>query len=444
MFAQSWNPRPQGLPWLAAGAAVLLLAVLLLAAACAVNPVTGQEELVLMSESQELALGARYYPQTTQINYGLPAADPGLQGYVERVGRSLAARSQRPRIPWQFNAVNSSQVNAFALPGGKISITRGLITKMGSEDELASVLGHEIGHVTARHTVAQYTRGMLISAAVLGLGLALSGSDYQQLGLLSAGVAGRLLMLGYSRDQERQADQLGYDYMVSRGYNPRGQLLVFKTFQKLDKHQPTFIEAMLSSHPLTAERVQAARWRVAHSDPRLVSQPLRVRPFQQALARQMDRRPAYRAMDAGDKLMAQKRFDQAAGQYKKAIHLFEREGVFHTKLALARFQAGHFRQALKPARLGVRYSPEVFFSHFVAGLAYWRTRQFKKALPRFQDADRLLPTYARNKLFLAACYESLGQTARAVHYYRQVVAMAPRTSEAQAALGRLQRLGYQP
>ncbi len=428
--------------WLAATGLALLLAALLLAAACAVNPVTGQEELVLMSEAQELALGARYYPQTTQINYGLPAADPGLQRYVERVGRRLAAVSQRPQIPWQFNAVNSSQVNAFALPGGKISITRGLITKMHSEDELASVLGHEIGHVTARHTVAQYTRQVLISTAVLGLGLALSGSDYQQLALLSAGVAGTLLMLGYSRDQERQADQLGYDYMVSRGYNPRGQVLVFKTFQKLDKREPSFIEAMLSSHPLTRERVETARRRVAHSDPRLLRRPLKVKPFQTALARQLDRRPAYRAMDQGDKQMARKRFDQAAARYRKAIRLFGGEGVFHSKLATARFQAGKFRRALGPARRGARLGPQVFFCQFVAGLAYWRTRQFNKALPYFQKADKLLPGYARNKLFLAACYESLGRTRQAVYYYRQVVAMAPQTSEAQAAQGRLRHLGY--
>ncbi len=428
--------------WLAATALALLLAGLLMAAACAVNPVTGQEELVLMSEAQELAMGARYYPQTTQINYGLPAADPGLQRYVERVGRSLAAVSQRPKIPWQFNAVNSSQVNAFALPGGKISITRGLITKMNSEDELASVLGHEIGHVSARHTVAQYTRQILISTAVLGLGLALSGSDYQQLALLSAGVAGTLLMLGYSRDQERQADRLGYDYMVSRGYNPWGQVLVFQTFQKLDKHQPGYLELMLSSHPLTRERVETARRRLAHSDPRLLARPLAVKPFQTALARQLDRRPAYRAMDQGDKLMARKQFDKAAGRYRKAIGLFEGEGVFHSKLALARFQAGRFRQALGPARRGARLSPEVFFCHFVAGLAYWRTRQFKRALPHFQKANKLLPGHARNKLLLAACYERLGRTRQAVYHYRQVVATAPHTSEAKAAQGRLRQLGY--
>ena len=126
---------------------VLVLLLSLALAACAKNPVTGEDQLVFMSEQQELVMGAKYYPQVIQLNQGLPPGDPQLQTYVKQVGSRLAGLSHRPNIPWQFAVVDTSQVNAFALPGGKICITRGLIAKMSSEDELAGVLGHEIGHV---------------------------------------------------------------------------------------------------------------------------------------------------------------------------------------------------------------------------------------------------------------------------------------------------------
>src|SRR5512139_888933 len=146
---------------LAAGAAVSL-------AACAVNPVTRRSELSLMSESQEVQMGAESYPLYTQMSDGL-FQDEALQAYVQSVGERLARGSHRPDLDYRFNVVNSSEINAYALPGGKISITRGLLSKMKNEAELAAVLGHEIGHVTARHAAAGYTRQVL-AGVVTGLG----------------------------------------------------------------------------------------------------------------------------------------------------------------------------------------------------------------------------------------------------------------------------------
>jgi predicted Zn-dependent protease len=187
----------------------MLAAALLLIAACATNPVTGERELALVSESQEIELG-RQTAEQVQRSIGL-VDNAALQDYVQRVGASLAAESQRPELPWTFRVVEDPTPNAFALPGGFIFITRGLLGYMDSEAELAAVLGHEIGHVTARHSVQQISRAQLAQLG-LGLGMILV-PEIQQFGdLLGSGL--QLLFLKYGRDAERQADDLGFDYAL--------------------------------------------------------------------------------------------------------------------------------------------------------------------------------------------------------------------------------------
>ncbi len=427
------------LSWLAVGLAVLTLAVL---AACAKNPVTGEDELVLMSESQELAMGAKYYPQTTQLNHGLPANDPNVQSYVSKLGHRLAASSHRPGIPWEFNVVNSSMVNAFALPGGKISITRGMIVRMNNEDELASVLGHEIGHVTARHSVQRYTQGMLISIAVLGLAVALGDSDWAPLGVAAAGVAGKLLMLSYSRDNERQADQLGFIYMTQNNYNPRAMTDMFGILRSLQKSEPGFVEAMLSSHPLTSERIAAARRRALEADPRLYNQPYQVKAFNRAVALQKKRAPAYAAMDKGNAYVSAQRYDNAISMYHRAISLYPAEGQFHSRLALVYLKQRQNKRALMQAKQGMKYSDKTYSSLVVAGFAFRRTGQWKNAAQAHYLAAKQMPEQYVNLFYLAYALDRWGQHSHAVNIYRKVYQLSPKSKYGRAAKGRLKKLGY--
>lgn len=430
------KPLARCLPWLA------LIFCMSFLAACAVNPVTGQQEIVLMSEPQELAMGAQYYPQTTQMNNGLVPHDQALQSYVSRVGHKLAKLSHRPNIPWEFNVVNSDQVNAFALPGGKISLTRGLLAKMNSEDEMASVLAHEIGHVTARHSVAQYTRGAFISLAVAGAGLALANNDYREAGAMAAGVAGGLLMLSYSRDQERQADELGYEYMVRAGYNPVGQVKTFEIFQELNKSEPGFIAAMLSSHPLTADRIQAARQRAAAAPPHVKNRPLQTASYKKALASQKSRQPAYDAEAKGDALMGKKQYSAAANEYHRAAKLYGGDGIFLSKLAIAEYRQKDLGKAKQDSARGASISPGVYFPNFVAGAIHYQTKDYGQAQRYLGQADQLLPNQPNNKLMLAASYERTGQRQTAARLYRQVINLSPRSDEASAAAYRLNQMGY--
>lgn len=205
----------------------LALAGLMMALACALNPVSGRRELALISESQEIAMG-RQGAADVAATYGL-YADAGLQAYVNRIGQTLAAGTERPQLPWEFHVVDDAAVNAFALPGGFIYITRGLLTHMTNEAELASVLGHEAGHVAARHSVQQLSRQELASFG-LGLGSVLSPVIAKYGQIASAGLG--LLFLKYSRDDETQADQLGFRYALADRYDTRQMISLFEMLQR--------------------------------------------------------------------------------------------------------------------------------------------------------------------------------------------------------------------
>src|SRR3954462_3573375 len=183
---------------------------------CARNPVTGKSELSLVSESQEIQMGKQGAQEVAQ-SIGL-YDDANAQAYVAEIGKRMAAESERPNLPWEFHVVDDATVNAFALPGGFIYVTRGLLTYMTNEAELAGVMGHEVGHVTARHSAQQITKAQF---AQLGLGIgSILSPTFRQFGQL-AGVGAQLLFLKFGRDDERQADELGFKYMLADGYDAR-------------------------------------------------------------------------------------------------------------------------------------------------------------------------------------------------------------------------------
>ena len=227
--------------------------VLLLLAACATNPVTGKREIALVSEGQEIQMGQQGAQQVAQ-EIGL-INDQALQQYVQNIGAALAAKSERPNLPWTFRAVDDPTPNAFALPGGYIFITRGLLDLMGNEAELASVIGHEIGHVTARHSVQQMSQQQLAGLA-LGIGSILSPTVAQLGDIASQGLG--LLFLKYGRDDERQADDLGFKYALNQGYDVREMDDVFRSLQRIgESHNQSPLPSWLATHPGEAERIQS-------------------------------------------------------------------------------------------------------------------------------------------------------------------------------------------
>lgn len=229
---------------------------------CTTNAATGKKILTLgMTRSEEISLGAQAAPEFTK-EYGGKVENSQLQQYVTNIGSKMAAKTeaQNPTLPWEFTLLNTEVVNAFALPGGKVFFTRGLAEQLTNEAQMAGVLGHEIGHVTAQHgaqRIASQTAfnvGMVAAAVVVGVSGNEQVQKYGALGVPALAIGGNLVLLKYGRDEELEADRLGVRYMSSVGYNPRGQLEVMQVLAKLSQgnSQP----AILSTHPDPAARIE--------------------------------------------------------------------------------------------------------------------------------------------------------------------------------------------
>ena len=237
--------------------------------ACATNPVTGRPEVVLMSEEKEIAMGKEAAPQIA-ASMGL-YDDDDLQRYVEAIGLRMAAASERPHLPWQFRVIDDSAVNAFAVPGGFIYVTRGILAHMSNEAELAGVIGHEIGHVTARHSVSQMTRQQLASyglgIGVIGLSV-LGQPDLAQALGQAAGTGAQLLFLKYGRDDETQSDDLGLRYMTAAGYAPSEMPKVFHTLgRQTEETGGARVPEWQSTHPAPENRVTRIQGEIAKLPP---------------------------------------------------------------------------------------------------------------------------------------------------------------------------------
>jgi len=250
-------------PRLSAYLGPALLASALAAGACATNPVTGESQFTLMSEQQEVQLGTEMDGEVRR-EMGL-YDDPELQRYVETVGRRLAAVSHRPDLPWHFAVVDEPAVNAFALPGGYIYLTRGILPFLDSEAEMAGVLGHEIGHVTARHAADQYTKATSTGAGLAVLSILVpEARRYQGLAETAFGV----LFLKHGRDDELQADRLGAEYAGRAGWDPRGVAGMLTTLSRLDEAASGArgVPGWLSTHPDPADRVQQVQTAIARAE----------------------------------------------------------------------------------------------------------------------------------------------------------------------------------
>ena len=229
----------------------MLTAVLCLSlAGCATNPVSGKREISLMSEAEEIAYG-RQADAEVRREMGV-YNDPELQAYVADLGDRLARLSHRPNLPWTFAVVDHQAVNAFALPGGFIYITRGILPYLDDEAELVGVLGHEIGHVTARHAAQQSTR-----AGLGGVGIALLGifvPATQPFGDLSSAALG-VAFLKYGRDDEEESDRLGMEYASRGGWDPAGVPNFLQTLARMDELSERGVPNWLSTHPEPGARV---------------------------------------------------------------------------------------------------------------------------------------------------------------------------------------------
>ena len=403
---------------------LLLWTLLALLAGCAVNPVTGKNELSLVSEQQELVIGAQQYAPARQSQGGDYEVDRELTAYVSQVGNRLAAVSDR-KLPYEFKVLNSSVPNAWALPGGKISINRGLLTELQNEAELAAVLGHEIVHAAARHGAQSMSTGMLLQAGAMGVALASQGTEYANLAQMGAGLGAQLITQRYGRDAERESDFYGMQYMVRAGYDPQAAVSLQRTFVKLaEGKQQDWLTGLFASHPPSQERVQ-------NNIALLATMPkggeLGAERYRAKVAHLMQTRPAYKAYDEGRKALAKEDLAAAGRLAQQAIALEPKEGHFYALMGDVEQKSQRFKPAITHYDKAIGLNPNFFHYYLQRGKAEEQLNLTGQAQADLERSIMLLPT--------GDAYYSLGRLAQKAGRLNEAKTYYAKVAGSQGELG---------
>ncbi|MCE9615500.1 MAG: M48 family metalloprotease [Lentisphaerae bacterium] len=391
------------------------LLLVLFAAACATNPVTKKREFHWLSEGQEKQIGESSYLAYQQAEGGTYEVDPAVASYVKRVGETLWRVSDRPQLPYDIVVLNNSVPNAWALPGGKMAINRGLLTALHSESELAAVLGHEIVHVAARHGAKSVERGTLLQVGLLGIGLAAQDRDYEQIVLAGSGAVAGLTSLTFSRRDELQADKYGIAYMSRAGYDLQAAVTLQELFVKLSSGQDSgWLAGWLSTHPPSPERVEANRLTIAqYATGGLVGRDT----YSNAMAHLMATAPAYAKGDEGCKALQQHQADAALALAQEAIAIEPGEALFHGLAAKAYAQKQAWDQALDSLNRAIALNSRYFEYYLSRGQLLHERGQIDAARADLNESIQWLPTASAHYLLGAMDLDD-GDSSRAVEHFR--------------------------
>tara|TARA_R110002096_G_scaffold239692_1_gene431497 strand:- start:920 stop:2281 length:1362 start_codon:yes stop_codon:yes gene_type:complete len=367
-----------------------VMALMLLLIGCSVNPVTGERQLSLIGEGQELAMGAEQYTPTQQTQGGQFYIDPELTLYVSEVGQKLARVSDRPDLPYEFVVLNSSVPNAWALPGGKIAINRGLLTELDDEAQLASVLGHEIVHAAARHSVQRMQQGMLISAGVAGLGFALSDNEWAGLLMGGAALGAQLALAQYGQGDELESDHYGIIYMKKAGYDPQAAVELQEIFLELSKGQQAgFVDGLFATHPPSEKRVRENRKLVAEIG---AGGYRGADVYKKKTATLRKVQPAYDAHDQAMKLASDGDMNAALEKVNEAINLLPREAMFYSLRGRIYQEQDKNDKASADFDKAVSLYPEMFVYRLHNGLSALKLNNLSKARENLSQANQVVPT----------------------------------------------------
>lgn len=415
-------------------AALASLLTLGLVTGCVENPVTGAREIGFIGTGDEIAIGSQHYGPTLQMQGGVYALEPELNEYVASVTHRLAVVSDRS-LPYEMVVLNSSVPNAWALPGGKMAINRGLLLELDNEAELAAVIGHEIIHAAARHGARAMERGMLLEGAVLAAAIAAGDAGYAPFVVGGAQLGAALVSLGYSREAEREADRYGMELMHRAGYDPAAAIGLQETFVRLaGERRSNWLSGLFASHPPSTERVANNR---ATAERLGSNGELGQDRYQAAIADLRRRQPAFEAADSARSAIAQREFSKAERLLLEAVEIEPREASFHGLLGDLRMRQN--RPADAEAAYGRALAlDEGYFAHWQGrGLARKRLGQRAQARADLERGANLLPTAvalnALGELDLAA-----GRTEAARrHLGMAATAGGPAGEEARRTLARL-------
>ena len=415
--------------------AVVACLVTTVVVGCAKNAVTGQNNFLLVNADWDREVGARQYLPLRQMQGGDYTADPEVEAYVREVGLKLA-RVSDAKLPYEFNVINSSVPNAWALPSGKISINRGLLTEMNSEAELAAVLGHEIIHAASRHGARAMSKGIVAQVGVVAATVAGSREGYGQLAQFGATLGAQLVTTKYGRDAELESDKFGMEYMKRAGYDLQGAVELQQTFVKLSEgRQQDFISGLFSSHPPSQARVNANIATAMRLGSGGTSGEAR---YQRVMARIKRTQPAYEKFESAQKAYADGDYNTATRLVNEAIKIEPRDAHFHSLLGDVASERKQWNRAKQNYDKAISLNDELFYYYLQRGKVYQQTNNVRAAKADFENSMKLLPTEDA-QLGLGDIARLSGDQATASKFYTSAAkGKGPSAKQANAQLADMQ------
>ena len=408
---------------------------------CATSPVTGQSILVGMSEDDERRTDLRLSPHQFSQDLG-SVQDVALNRYLSDVGRRICSVSHRPQMPYSFRALNANYVNAYTFPGGAMGITRGILVELDDEAQLAALLGHEAGHVNARHAAQRQGQSLVAQVAVAGLNIAASDSRWAGLVALGSQLGASALLSSYSRDNEREADALGQEYMVRAGYPAGSMVHLHELLVRQEKEEPGLLQTMFATHPMSRERRDTAR-QLAETryHETLRRNPQRER-FMDQTASLRRLKPTIDDLKQGETAMSRKELNQAQDNFQRALRRTPDDYAANLRMAQCLHARGQAGEALRYAEQASRIYPQEAQAHKIAGVLALEQRDPAKAYQRLDQFDQLLPGDPGTTFLKGIAQEGLGNRQAAASLYATYLRQNNQGKAAQYATSRLQGWGY--
>ena len=412
---------------------------------CATHPVTGEQILVGLSEQQEVALDRQHSPHQISNDYGA-SQDTRLGGYASDIGSSLSSRSHRTAVPYSFRVVNANYINAYAFPGGTIAATRGIMLEMDNEAEFAALMGHEIGHVNARHSAQRAGAGLLAQAAVIGATIAVGsserGSGYAPIVQIAGTIGASALLASYSRENEREADSLGMEYMTRAGYSPNGMVGLMGVLVRQSKAKPGLLDTMFSSHPMSDERLASMRADASGKYARFGSGKLERERYLDNTAGLRKLKPAIEEQQKGERLMSKKSFPEAEGHFTTALKAAPNDYTGLCLMAKCQVAQKKYDQAKVYTAQARQINPREAQAMQLSGVTNLALKDYPSAYQEFSAYETALPGNANAAFFKGVSLESMQDRPGAAREYQRYLRAVQSGSQAQHAATQLKSWGY--
>ena len=408
---------------------------------CAVSPVTGERILVGMSEAQEAAIDRQQAPH--QFSQDLGAIQNGqVNAYVSEIGQRLDALSHRPNMPYSYRVLNANYVNAYTFPGGAMGVTRGIMVDMDDEAQLAALLGHELGHVNARHSAQRQGQTMIAQTVLVGVNAAAQNSGWAPLIGLGSQVGASALLANYSRSNEHEADALGQAYMVQAGYPATGMTRLHQMLVQEEQEAPSTLATMFSSHPMSSERRDRARAAAETTYASSLKASVRRERFMDNTSPLRQIKPAIQACQKGESAMSARKLDEASGQFRTALKQAPRDYAANLRMAQCLQAQGKTADAIAYVDNARNIYPQEAQSHKLTATLALQQRKPQAALQALNTFDRLLPGDSGVTFLKGASLEAMGQREPAAQHYARYLQQVRSGDASQHAYTRLKAWGY--